>query len=266
MTLHTISPTNGRTHSASPCLPVMVSWLWFVLLLGLSPRGRVFAGPSGLVPPSQDLVASPLASRLPPEMTPASGKFLVASRQLSDPNFAETVVLLIHYDRQGAMGLVINRPTTVRLATVLPELEGLQQRSDTVYLGGPVARSQMLLLLQSSSQLEGTRQVFEDIYLSAQRQVLQRLASEAETHGRFRVYAGYAGWAPGQLDQEVTRGDWHIVRADAAMVFDTAAAEIWPTMLRRSNLKWLRFQAPEPATMLWRLALLSPGRTVEPAP
>ena len=168
----------------------------------------------------------------------SKGKFLVASRQLRDPKFSETVILLIEYDRKGAMGLIINRPTKVRLSSALPEIEGLQQRRDTVYLGGPVATNQVRLLIRSSSQPEGARRVLEEVYLSSSRSVLQQMIDDADAQKRFRVYAGYAGWGPGQLDFEISRGGWHVLPADAGTVFDTAASEIWPELIRRTSVQW----------------------------
>ena len=80
----------------------------------------------------------------------AKGKFLVASRRLGDPNFSETVVLLIEYGPEGAVGLVINRPSNVKLSTVFPDVKELKQRKDTIYVGGPVAVNQMLMLIRSA--------------------------------------------------------------------------------------------------------------------
>jgi putative transcriptional regulator len=170
----------------------------------------------------------------------SKGKFLVASKQLRDPQFFETVVLLIQYNTQGAMGLVINRPTTVKLSKVLPEIEGLQKRSDTIYLGGPVAKNQLMLLIRTNSPPEGSRLVFKDIYLSSSQTIIEKMIYNPDTPEKFRVYAGYAGWAPGQLDQEVSRGGWHILQADEESVFDKTPAEIWPELIRRSSALWVR--------------------------
>jgi putative transcriptional regulator len=174
----------------------------------------------------------------------ARGKFLVASRQLRDPNFSETVVLLIDYNRHGATGLVINRPTELRLSTVLPEIKGLQQRTDTVNIGGPVARRQIHLLIQSGSQPKESSRVFKDVYVSSSRTVLQRMIDDADAGEKFRVYAGYAGWAPGQLYREVSRGGWHVLEADTETVFDRAPAEVWPELIRRASVQWVRPQSP----------------------
>jgi len=172
----------------------------------------------------------------------ASGHFLVASQKLMDPNFSETVVLLVEYGQHGAMGVIINRPTEVKLATVLPDMQGVQKREDTVFIGGPVARSHMLLLIRSGGPLQEAQQVFGDVYISGSRAALQRLIDKAKAKERVRVYAGHAGWGPGQLDHEVARGDWLVLPADADNVFDKAPADIWLELLRRGEVQQVQGQ------------------------
>jgi putative transcriptional regulator len=174
----------------------------------------------------------------------ATGRFLVASRHLFDPNFSETVVLLTEYTSEGAMGVVINRPTEIQLSEVLPEIKELQQRKDLVYIGGPGARTAMLLLVRSNRRPEGAHPVFDDIYVSGSRTVLKQMTKSAAATSTFRAYAGYAGWAPGQLDQEVARGDWYILPADAATIFEKASDSVWPELIRRGAVEWTRRQRP----------------------
>ena len=173
-------------------------------------------------------------------LKPAKGKFLVASRQLLDPNFSQTVVLLIDYQEHGAMGLIINQPSELKLSEALPEIEELQQRPDTIYLGGPVARNQLLLLIKTSNPPEGSHQIFADIYLSSSQTVIERMIRNPKVEERFRLYAGYAGWGPGQLDNEIAVGGWHVVGADVENVFDRSASEIWPDLIHRSSAQWVR--------------------------
>jgi putative transcriptional regulator len=174
----------------------------------------------------------------------AKGKFLVASRRLIDPSFQETVVLLIEYGMQGAMGLVINRPSQVKLATVFPDINELKQRKDTVYLGGPVAVNRVLMLIGSPKTPQGSIPVIPDVYLSSSLEELERLIKNTGNNERFRIFAGYSGWAPSQLDIERTRGDWHVLKADAEMIFAQNPSEIWPELIHRATLKWVRVQAP----------------------
>ncbi len=169
----------------------------------------------------------------------AKGKFLVAGRQLGDPNFRETVVLLIEYGLEGAMGLVINRPSTVKLASVFPDIKELKQRQDAIYVGGPVAADQMLLLIGSTGPPEQSTPVTDGVYISSSWKVLERLMKKTGKDARFRLFAGYAGWAPDQLDFERSRGDWHVLKAEAEMVFSQNPAELWPELIRRATVKWV---------------------------
>ena len=174
------------------------------------------------------------------QSTLAKGKFLVAGRDLSDPNFSETVVLLTSYDWNGAMGIVINRPADLKLAKVIPDIKGIRRRKDKIYIGGPVERDQLIMLLRSKNLYEDTVHVSDDIYVSMSRRVLQKLVRDAETGERFRVYAGYSGWASGQLEYEVDRGDWHIINADAGTIFDKDADEIWDELINRVSAQWVK--------------------------
>ncbi|TNF70672.1 MAG: YqgE/AlgH family protein [Acidobacteria bacterium] len=174
----------------------------------------------------------------------AKGRFLVASRDLRDPNFSKTVVLLLDYNEMGAMGLVINRPTELSIATALPDVEGLEDRKETVWVGGPVATYQMLMLVQSSDRPEDSDPVFDDVYVSGSRGLLGRLVEAEGEAGRFRIFAGHAGWAPMQLDAEVARGGWEVLPADADMVFDETPAEVWPDLSERGAVKWASLRSP----------------------
>jgi putative transcriptional regulator len=172
----------------------------------------------------------------------AKGKFLVASRRLQDPNFKETVVLLVEYGLNGAMGLVINRPSPVKLVTVFPDIKELKQRKDTIYAGGPVAVNQMLMLIRSSQVPEESKEITQEVYISSSGKVLERLMKSTANDEKFRLFAGYAGWAPNQLDFERTRGDWHVLKADAETVFAQKPLEIWQDLIHRVSVKWVRLE------------------------
>ena len=154
---------------------------------------------------------SPCDSRPQPKLE--KGKLLVASRDLSDPNFSETVILLIAYGPNGTMGVIINRPSDVKLATVLPEIKQLRRRPDTIYLGGPVLTNHVLLLIRSSKAPADSLPVFDDVYASSSLTTLRHALERQGPKDLFRAYAGHAGWAPGQLEAEVERGDWYVTGA-----------------------------------------------------
>jgi putative AlgH/UPF0301 family transcriptional regulator len=165
----------------------------------------------------------------------AAGRFLVASRDLPDPNFAETVVLLIQYDDKGAAGLVINRPSEVPLSRVFEDLPEAKGRRDKVYLGGPVGRTGILALLRSKNKPEDARQVFADVYLISSKAQLGKAFSSGVQPDVFRVYVGYAGWGLGQLERELKLGAWHVFPGEAAAVFDADAGSVWPRLIERTE-------------------------------
>lgn len=178
---------------------------------------------------------SPLLSRYNIDRKLTKGKFLVASGNIRDPLFAETVILLIDYSNRGAIGLIVNRPTEIKLSKVFPEVKGLKQKSYYVHIGGPVSINHMFLLMQSNSQPEGAVLVFDNIYVSSNKTLLMRAFDNLKAEERFRLYAGYAGWAPGQLDWEIARGDWHIMQADAEVIFDKTPLDIWQRLMFRNT-------------------------------
>ncbi len=171
---------------------------------------------------------------------PAKGQLLIASRNLHDPNFAQTVVLLLSYEPRGAMGIVINRPTDLQLATALPDLAELHGRTDRLFSGGPVGINVMLLLVRSRKRPESSEQIFGDVYASGRLKTLRQALRRKGKTERVRAYAGYAGWGPGQLDQEIGRGDWFVTDADAATVFDMPPPDIWPKLIHRFSGEWTR--------------------------
>lgn len=168
------------------------------------------------------------------------GKFLVASQDMKDPRFAETVILLVEYSFNGATGLIVNRPTEVRLSSVFPDVKGMEHRKDIVYIGGPVNQGQMLMLVQSKRKPEESQHVFQDIYVSGSQKVLEGMTGTTDMGSRFRIYAGYSGWAPQQLDREVGRGDWHLLEADVKTIFDKEPSQIWPELIRRGTAQWVK--------------------------
>jgi len=170
----------------------------------------------------------------------AKGRFLVAARQLQDPNFSETVVLLIEYGENGAIGLIVNRPSDAELRAVLPDMEGLRKREDVLFIGGPVARSRISVLIRSKRAPQGATKVFDETYFSLSKETLRRLVDAPRAGERFRLYAGYAGWAPGQLDAEVARGDWKVLPGDAAEIFENEPSEVWRTLIGRAAGRWTR--------------------------
>ena len=211
------------------------SVLLLLILPGMPLTGSAFTGQNESFLLCRIPDTPPFPDRYHSGMELSKGKFLVASRSMGDSRFQETVVLLVEYNRYGAMGLIINRPSEIKLSAMFTDIEELNQRADIAYIGGPVAMNQMYVLIQSGRQPEDARHVFKNIYVSSSRVLLQRMIKETYTGEKFRVYAGSAGWAPGQLEREVLNGGWHVMEAGTETVFDKKSSEIWPELIRQST-------------------------------
>lgn len=165
------------------------------------------------------------------------GKLLVASRSLADPNFAKTVILLIRSDDHGFVGLILNRRTDIPLSRVFEDFSGAKDRSDPVYLGGPVEVPTVTALLQSPGKIEGADRIFSGVYFISTKTLLEQTIAGRPDPQVFHVYLGYAGWAPDQLRKEVELGAWFVLPADTGTVFSSDPGFLWPQMIRKTEQK-----------------------------
>lgn len=166
---------------------------------------------------------------------PRRGRFLVASRQTVGPFFYQTVVLLLNYDPEGAIGLVINRPTELPVSALLPDVDEVQERTDPAHFGGPVEPNRVMVLIESDTPPTESLRVIENVFASRSLRSLRAMAKENGSGLRFRAYVGYTGWGPGQLDAEIARGDWHVDSGDPKAIFDMPSKEVWPKFIRRNT-------------------------------
>jgi len=173
------------------------------------------------------------AAKPAPEGPLARGKFLVARPDLPDPRFMDTVVLLLDYGWEGAVGLIINRPTGVKLSELFPEVGGLKDLANSAYYGGPVETHLMWLLVRSATSVRDAELIVEGVYASVSRGALEGILGRKTGAPEFRMYSGYAGWGPGQLEGEIARGDWYVTDADAEMVFHKVPEDVWPALIKR---------------------------------
>jgi putative transcriptional regulator len=181
-------------------------------------RGIALALVAGLLPPVGAIPTRAAEARAQVHR-PAPGMLLVARPHLSDPNFTRTVVLIVHYDEGGAMGLVINRRAPVPLDSVAPRLSATLGPAAELRYGGPVALDGLHVLVRAASVPEGSFHVFGDVHLCGAPAAVERIAAEGGAQRRVRVFAGYSGWGAGQLDRELERGDWIVRPATADDVF-----------------------------------------------
>jgi putative transcriptional regulator len=167
-----------------------------------------------------------------------NGVFLVAKPELLDPNFRETVLLITQPQVGGGpVGVIVNRPLPVRLSKVLPGVGTVPEQFDHVYRGGPVARNELLFLLRASRRPERSLQVLADVFMSGDIRLLEQVVRREMTVTAFRAYAGYSGWAPGQLQAEIARGGWHVIQADADAIFESDPSAMWEKLIRRINTR-----------------------------
>ncbi len=179
------------------------------------------------------------------------GKLLVARRDARDPVFAETVILLVHYDHSGTVGLAINRRTNVPISRALREFAGAKERSDPVFMGGPVELQSVLALLKANAMPEGATHVAGKVYLVSTKPLLQKALGSRSESAELRVYLGYCGWGPGQLESETAHGFWHILPAEADLVFDPKPETLWSRLMERVEQHVAREAFPSPTFARW---------------
>jgi putative AlgH/UPF0301 family transcriptional regulator len=192
----------------------------------------------------------------PPSGSLLAGKLLVAHRDLPDPNFEKAVILLMHYEENGAVGVIINRRASVPIERALRDFSGAKGRSDPIYQGGPVARAGARALARANAAPDDSKHVFADVHVITGRAALEKmLASDENTPNKLRIYFGYAGWAPGQLEDEISAGIWHLMPADPGIVFDPDPASVWSRLIRRTEVQVAFSGSVRPAP--WHLTPLS---------
>lgn len=183
-----------------------------------------------------DWYAEPYAARADARVLP--GSLLVSSVDLTEPAFRRTVVYVIEHNSTGTLGVILNRPSDMQVRSVLPSWGSLAARPGFLYVGGPVKRDSALCLAtirhgQSADGIEGVRHVNGRVVmvdLDSNPEVV-----ESRVDG-VRVFAGYAGWSPGQLAGELARDDWLVFPALPSDVLGPGRSDLWAAVLRRQPL------------------------------
>ncbi|MFI1353420.1 YqgE/AlgH family protein [Streptomyces sp. NPDC020898] len=173
------------------------------------------------------------------EVSSLTGRLLVATPALADPNFDRAVVLLLDHDAKGSLGVVLNRPTPVDVEDILEGWAALAGEPGVVFQGGPVALDSALGVAVVPGGAEageraplGWRRVHGAIGLVDLEAPPELLAKAL---GSLRIFAGYAGWGPGQLEDELTDGAWYVVESEPGDVSSPAPERLWREVLRRQR-------------------------------
>jgi putative transcriptional regulator len=164
-----------------------------------------------------------------------TNQLLIAMPSLEDPNFSRTVTYICEHGEHGAMGIVLNRPTNLRLADVLQHME-IDGASDAaggqiVYLGGPVEEERGFVLHTPATQWDSTLAITAEISITTSRDILEAMARDRGPR-RTLVALGYAGWGAGQLEQEIQQNAWLSGPADSSILFELPAEERWEAAAR----------------------------------
>lgn len=155
---------------------------------------------------------------------PANGILLVARPGLVDPNFRRTVVLVTQAADASTVGVILNRPTARKHETT----------GEGIYSGGPVMREVLVALFRAERAPEGAAfHVLKDVYLSMDPRNIEMLLQKRGE--QYRLFAGFAGWAPGQLESEMRRDGWYMLPASAELVFRTDTAGMWEELVRKAR-------------------------------
>ena len=160
------------------------------------------------------------------------GQLLVAAPTLEDPNFARAVVIVGEHNEDGALGVVLNRPSETEVAEAVPDLADLVDDGEIVHVGGPVQTSAVLVLARFSDPEQAQQLVVGDVGFLAVDDDDERVATALN---RARVFAGYAGWGPGQLEAELEREDWIVEPARSDDIFTENPDRLWSDVLERKG-------------------------------
>ena len=175
------------------------------------------------------------------------GKLLLASPIMADPNFARTVVLIAEHTDEGAMGLVLNRPATTTVGDAVPDLAWLTDDDAQVYVGGPVAETAVIVLAEFDRPDLAGALVEDDLgFIGADADDPALLDGAVR---RARVFAGHAGWGPGQLEDELAEDAWIVEPPRREEVFTDDPDELWAAVLRRKGRRYalLSTMPPDPS-------------------
>ncbi len=164
------------------------------------------------------------------------GKLILASPILRDPNFLRTVVLIAEHTEEGAMGLVLNRPAKTTVGEAVPDLAWLSGEGAPVYVGGPVAETAVIVLAEFDEPELAGALVDEDLgFIGSDADDPERLDGAIR---RARVFAGHAGWGPGQLEGELEEEAWIVEPPRRDEIFTEDPADLWAAVLRRKGQRY----------------------------
>ena len=163
-----------------------------------------------------------------------NGILLIAKPGMPDPNFSETVVLVAWAEDSSTVGVILNRPSAQQLVDIAPDWPGAADFKQQIYSGGPVMRQVLVALFESKDEPKARAfRVLPKVYVSMHPGNLEPLI--ARPPARMRLYAGFSGWAPRQLESEVDRGTWFMLRATEDVIFRKDTTGMWQELVEKAQ-------------------------------
>lgn len=159
---------------------------------------------------------------------PPTAILLVARAELPDSNFKDAVVLVMNNIAPAPAGLIINRPTRIAVSSLFPDVERLAELDDKLYFGGPVKITTVSFVFRADAPPERAIEVSDGVYLSTDEELLRKLLAREKPMEGLRMFIGYSGWGPGQLQAEIARGDWTLAPAEKGAIFEHKSEHPWP--------------------------------------
>jgi putative transcriptional regulator len=163
---------------------------------------------------------------------------LVATPQLEGSLFEQSVILVAPHDNGAAMGVILNQPMPVDSADIYPGDELLRQ-AGVIHFGGPVEPGLLLFIFRSAEKPDGALHLFDDVYFSTSRELLENQMRRPRDESGLQLYMGYAGWSIGQLQAEIMRGSWNTVKATSGHVFGSDRTTLWQVLSGNARDKWI---------------------------
>ena len=186
------------------------------------------------------LIALATALSLPARALAVSAEpyFLIATKDLRDPIFSETVILMIPISEDGLVeGVIINKPTTVRVQDLISGAAVLPKPADAAFFGGPVEVNTPLILIRATRPLAGAIHVFEDVYVVTDSAQINSYVKAPPEAGGLRLVMGRAQWMPEQLMAEMTESSWYKAPAEVDTVFSSDPTKVWGELEKRGQLQ-----------------------------
>lgn len=163
-------------------------------------------------------------------MDSARGQLLIAGPSLLDPNFWRTVVLVVEHTDEGALGVVLNRPSETVVADAVPELQDHVDGDQLLFIGGPVQPAAVIVVARFEDPGDSPLIAFDDVGVLGTTEALERGGLVDA-----RAFVGHAGWGAGQLDSELERGDWFLEPARRDDAFSNSPRDLWASVLTRKG-------------------------------